>query len=143
MPAPDNSPTRSVTPATTIAAGATAAAVFSLLLTASPTAAAPMTGMRTATGAECSAFGSTPQFAGDVPSSADVLGFELGSQEVTPRQIEKYVGAVDAASERVISGVAATSVAGRPLTYAVVGAPDRVTPEALAQISRHAQLLRD
>jgi hypothetical protein len=72
-----------------------------------------------------------------------VLGFELGSQETTPKQIEKFVTAVDDASDRVASGVAATSVGGRPLTYAVVGDPERVTPEALAQISRHAQKLRD
>ena len=117
-----------------VALGSATALGAALVLAPTPTAAAP---------AACTAFGETPQFAGDVPSPADVLGFDLGTQEVTPRQIVKFVESTDAASDRVTSGVAATSVGGRPLTYAVVGSPGRVTPEALAQISRNADRLRD
>jgi hypothetical protein len=78
-----------------------------------------------------------------VPTPADILGFDLGTQETSPKQIVNFVGAVDAASDRVTSGVAATSVAGRPLSYAVVGSPENVTPDALRQIRHHAQRLRD
>ncbi len=120
-------------PVRLIASGA-AVAVGAALLLAPPPAAAV---------ADCSAFGSTPEYAGDVPSSEEVLGFALGDQEVTPRQIEKLVAAVDGASDRVMSGVAATSVAGRPLPYAVVGDPSAVTPAALDAISRQARQLRD
>ena len=62
-----------------IASGA-ALAVGAALLLAPPPAAAV---------ADCSAFGSTPEYAGDVPSPEEVLGFTLGDQEVTPRQIEQ------------------------------------------------------
>jgi hypothetical protein len=116
-----------------VAAGSAAAVVSALLLSGSPHAVA----------AACSAFGPTPVFSGNVPSPNDVLGFDLGTQETTPKQIVSFVNAVDDASDRVTSGVAATSVAGRPLSYAVVGTPDRVTPDALRQISHDAALLRD
>jgi len=59
-----------------------------------------------------------PTFRGDVPTGHDVLGFDLGSQEVTAAQSDAYVAAVDAASPRVVSGVFGHSVEGRPLTYA-------------------------
>jgi hypothetical protein len=91
----------------------------------------------------CSAFGTPGEYSGSVPTSDEVLGFPLGSQETTPRQIERYVAAVDAASDRVVSGSAATSVAGRPLPYAVVGDPSSVTPAALDAISHQAQQLRN
>ena len=93
--------------------------------------------------AACSAFGTTPDYSGTIPTDVDVLGFKLGNKGTSPRQISKYVDEVDAASDRVVSGVAATSVAGRPLPYAIVGDPANVTPDALKTISRHAQKLRD
>jgi hypothetical protein len=120
-------------PARLIASSA-ALAVGAALLIAPPPAAA---------GSECSAFGSTPEFAGTVPTAEEVLGFDLGDQETSPRQIQQFVAAVDAASDRVTSGSAATSVNGRPLPYAVVGDPSSVTPEALDVISDQAQRLRD
>ncbi|MFL6288531.1 MAG: M14 family zinc carboxypeptidase [Actinomycetes bacterium] len=120
-------------PARLVAVGSAATVAAALLLSGSPHAAA----------AACSAFGPTPVFSGDVPTPSDVLGFDLGSQETSPKQIVDFVTAVDDASNRVTSGVAATSVAGRPLSYAVVGSPDHVTPDALSQISRDAALLRD
>ena len=47
-----------------------------------------------------------------------MLGFGLGSQEVTAAEADEYVQAVDAASSRVVSGVLATSWDGHPLRYA-------------------------
>jgi hypothetical protein len=78
-----------------------------------------------------------------VPTPTDILGFDLGTQETSPKQIINFVSTVDSASDRVTSGVAATSVAGRPLSYAVVGSPENVTPDALRKIRHHAQELRD
>jgi hypothetical protein len=49
-----------------------------------------------------------------------VLGFPIGSQEVTSDESNDFIEAVDAASDRVVSGVAATSVEGRDLDYAIV-----------------------
>ena len=65
-----------------------------------------------------------PTFRGEVPTGNEVLGFDLGSQEVTSAEADEYVAAVDAASPRVISGVFGHSVEGRPLTYAIVGKPE-------------------
>lgn len=93
--------------------------------------------------AACSATGTPPDYSGTVPTDQEVLGFRLGFKGTSPRQISRYVQAVDDASDRVVSGVAATSVAGRPLPYAVVGDPDNVTKQALRTISRQAQELRD
>ncbi|HEX5017398.1 MAG TPA: M14 family zinc carboxypeptidase [Actinomycetes bacterium] len=116
----------------TTALAAAVGVAAALLLAGPPTAAAP----------GCAAF-DPPEFSGQVPSPTDVLGFDLGTQETSPRQIVSFVNAVDEASDRVTSGVAATSVAGRPLTYAVVGDPSRVTADALEQISRQANRLRN
>lgn len=93
--------------------------------------------------AACSAFGTTPVYSGTVPTAKDVLGFPLGKHRTTPGQINQFVSAVDDASDRVMSGVAARSVTGRPIPYAIVGDPDNVTPGALQTISANAQELRD
>ena len=80
-----------------------------------------------------------------VPTGEDVpsLGFEIGSQEVTSAQSNDYIAAVDTASDRVISGTAATSVLGVPLNYAIVGSEDNVTPDGLAGIQAAIDTLRD
>lgn len=93
--------------------------------------------------AACSATGQPAEYGGTVPTAKDVLGFQLGSKATSPRQINRFVRKVDRSSDRVSSGVAATSVVGRPLPYAVVGAPENVTDGALKTISRHAKELRD
>jgi hypothetical protein len=49
-------------------------------------------------------------------------------------QSDAYVGAIDAASDRVVSGVLGQSVQGRPLRYAIVGRPERVTGAGLAAV---------
>lgn len=65
-------------------------------------------------------------YAGEVPSPKDVIGFPLGKREVTVKQSDRYLLAVDDASDRVSSGVMAKSQQGRPLRYAIVGDPQDV-----------------
>ena len=84
----------------------------------SPGAAAP-------SAASCDPF-TAPVYAGNVPSPTDVLGFELGSQEVTSGEAEQYLRAVAGASSDVKGGVMAVSGQGRELWYAVVGRPQDV-----------------
>ena len=45
-----------------------------------------------------------------------------------------YLEAVDADSARVVHDVAATSVGGLPIDYAIVGTPERVTATGRAAI---------
>jgi len=78
-----------------------------------------------------------------VPTSEQVLGFPLGSEEVTTADSDTFLDAVDAASDRVTSGIAATSVEGRPLRYAIVGDPANATPEGLAAVQAKTAELRD
>ena len=84
-----------------------------------------------------------PTFRGEVPTGQDVLGFDLGSQEVTAAEANEYVDAVDVASDRVVSGVFGLSVEGRQLTYAIVGKPENVTPLGLAAVQSAARTLMD
>src|SRR4051812_45998787 len=69
----------------------------------------------------CDPFTTPPTYLHQAPTSQQVLGFPLGSQEVDVAQSNAYLDAVAAASDRVIADTAATSVLGRPLRYAVVG----------------------
>jgi Zinc carboxypeptidase len=85
----------------------------------------------------------TPAFLGTVPTSEEVLGFPLGSREVTAAETAEYVDAVDAASDRVVSGTFGTSWQGRPMRYALVGDPERVTPSGLAAVQEAVSKLRD
>ena len=62
------------------------------------------------------------------PRRSEVLGFPLGSREVTAAETNAYVDAVDAASDRVVSGTFGTSWQGRQLRYTLVGDPENVTP---------------
>ena len=73
---------------------------------------------RAASSATCDPIQTPPTFAGQTPTAQTVLGFGLGSQEVTAAEADEYVQAVDAASSRVVSGVLATSWDGHPLRYA-------------------------
>ncbi|HVQ86734.1 MAG TPA: M14 family zinc carboxypeptidase, partial [Actinomycetes bacterium] len=117
-----------------IAAIAVGVGLVAAGVTAVPAAGAPAT---------CDPFLTPADYKGATPTAKDVLGFDLGSQDVTVGQAAKFMGAVDAASDRVVTGTAATSVGGRPLEYAIVGSPDRVTPAALAEIRQGAASLRD
>jgi len=108
-----------------------ALAAFALLALAAPAAAAP-----------CDPF-TAPQLGGHVPAPKSILGFELGTKEVTTAQSDAYLGAVDAASDRVVTATLARTVQGRDLRYAIVGHPDRVTVAGLAAVRANAAKLMD
>ena len=93
--------------------------------------------------AACDPFLTDPTYDGTTPTDEQVLGFALGSQEVSVRQSDNFLAAVDSASDRVVTDTAAVSVGGRPLRYAIVGRPERVTAQALADIRAGAAALRD
>ena len=82
-------------------------------------------------------------FRGEVPTAQEVIGIELGARDVTTAESDAYLLAVDRASARVSSGVAATSVQGRPLRYAVVGRSANVTAKGLERVRRSAAALMD
>ena len=100
-------------------------------------AAAPAAAART-----CDPF-TQAEFRGKVPSSQQVIGIGLGDRDVTTAESDRYLLAVDAASNRVTSGVAATSNQGRPLRYAIVGEPGTVTPKGLDKVRAAAATLMD
>lgn len=112
---------------------ATAAAVLLPFLGSPPSASmaspAPPSG--------CDPF-TTPEYAGEVPTAEEVIGFPIGQQEVTVSESDAYLQAVSAASDRVTDGVLATSVEGRPLRYAMVGEPSDVR-----RAQRAAKVLRN
>jgi hypothetical protein len=91
----------------------------------------------------CHPIQTPPSFRGEVPTAEQVLGFSLGSQEVTSAESNAYVDAVDAASPRVVSGTLGTSWQGRQLRFALVGRPGNVTPRGLAGIREAARRLMD
>jgi hypothetical protein len=93
--------------------------------------------------ASCDPMQTPPSFRGEVPTAEQVLGFALGSQEVTAAESDAFVDAVDAASARVVSGTLGTTWQGRPIRYSLVGRPENVTPAGLADIQQAARALRD
>jgi zinc carboxypeptidase len=93
--------------------------------------------------APCDPISTSPVFMGQVPTAESVLGFDLGSQEVTAAEADAFTQAVDGASARVVSDVLGTSWEGRPLRYALVGKPENVTPAGLAAIREATARLRD
>ena len=111
-----------------------AAAVAALATPAAEASAAP---------ASCDPMQTPPVFGGAVPTSEEVLGFPLGSREVTAAETNAYVDAVDAASNRVVSGTFGTSQQGREMRYTLVGDPKNVTPAGLAAVQEAVSKLRD
>lgn len=93
--------------------------------------------------AACHPIRSTPEFSGVMPTAQEVLGFELGSEEVTAEESETYLNAIAEASDRVVAGTAGFSVENRPLRYAIVGTPEHVTEDGLAAIQASIDALRD
>lgn len=91
----------------------------------------------------CAPFQTAPVFAGSVPTPESVLGFALGTQEVTSEQIGQYLAALDQASARVVTGIAATSVQGRPLPYAIVGREENLTADGLDRLKKAVARLLD
>ena len=85
----------------------------------------------------------TASFRGEVPTAQQVIGIELGARDVTTAESDQYLLAVDRASARVTSGVAATSVQGRALRYAIVGSAANVTARGLERVRRSAATLMD
>lgn len=92
---------------------------------------------------ECHPIETDPRFRGGVPTPREVLGFDLGDQEVTVAESDRYVEAVAEESPRVVSGTLAESWEGRPLRYAIVGKPGDVTPKGLARVREATARLRD
>ena len=84
-----------------------------------------------------------PVFGGAVPTAEEVLGFALGSREVSAAEANAYVEAVDAASDRVVSGTFGASWQGRGMRYALVADPENVTPAGLAAVQEAVGKLRD
>src|SRR6266540_3467248 len=117
------------------------AAVAALLLTLA--VAGPARSVADVRVASCDPMQTPPSFRGEVPTAEQVLGFPLGSQEVTAAESDAYVDAVDAASPRVVSGTLGTTWQGRPIRYTLVGRPENLTPEGLAGIQQAARTLRD
>jgi len=115
-----------------------AASLVALSLLVSTAAIAPA-----ATLAACDPFGTAPTYDQGVRPASEVIGFDIGSQEVSVAESNAYLEAVDADSLRVVHDVAATSVGGLPIEYAIVGTPDRVTETGLGEIRASLQVLRD
>jgi hypothetical protein len=82
----------------------------------------------------CDPIQTQPDFRGTTPTAQEVLGFELGSQEVTSAESDRYLDAVDASSDRVVGGTFGTSAQGRPLRFAIVGHEANVEAGRLAEI---------
>jgi hypothetical protein len=122
-----------------LSAGITAVAIVALGITGVATAAPPSP--QAGSPVSCDPVGTKPQFRGAVPSPQEVLGFRLGSREATDQEIGKYWGAVDRASNRVVTGVFAQSLEGRPLRYALVGPPQ--TLQRLPDIRRDIMRVRN
>ena len=106
-------------------------------------AIAPGAQRSTAAPAPCDPMQTPSVFRGAVPTSEQVLGFPLGSREVTAAEANAYVDAVDAASDRVVSGTFGATWQGRQLRYTLVGDPKHVTPSGLAALQDALGKLRD
>jgi hypothetical protein len=117
------------------------AAITALILTLA--AAGPARSVVDVQVAACDPMQTPPSFRGEVPTAEQVLGFALGTQEVTAAESDAYVDAVDAASARVVSGTLGTTWQERPIRYALVGTPENLTPEGLARAREAARTLRD
>ena len=93
-------------------------------------------------GSGCHPFTTPAEFGEGVPTSEDVLGFELGEREVTVEESNEYLRAVARASDRVVADRLGESWQRRAMDYAIVGSEDNVTPDALRRIRKAARALR-
>ncbi len=123
-----------------ITVGITTASVVSVCFTSVATAS-PSSGSRSSIAAKCNPVSTKPRFAGDVPSPTKVLGYHFGKRQATNQEIARYWKVADRASNRIRTGVYATSVQGRPLRYALVGTPGAL--RRLPKIQRDLSRLRD
>ena len=74
----------------------------------------------------CDPMQTTPVFAGEVPTSQEVLGFELGSREVTAAETNTYVDAVALSRDWGVPDVFQTKV--KAGSFLVDGVPLAATP---------------
>lgn len=110
-------------------------------LVASASAQTPLAAPGAAPG--CDPTQTAPVYRGEVPSPKQVLGFDLGERQASAAESDRYLEAVAARSERVVSGTLARTAQGRPLKYAIVGRPELLTRAGLAKVRLDAGLLRD
>ncbi|MCP2339594.1 M14 family zinc carboxypeptidase [Actinomadura rupiterrae] len=108
-----------------------------------PTALATSASAAPPSPASCDPTQTAPVYRGKVPSPKQVLGIELGDREVTAAESDRYLEAVAASSDRVVSGTLATSAQGRPLKYAIVGRPELISRAGLTRVRGEAAALRD
>lgn len=78
-----------------------------------------------------------------VPTWERVNGFALGARAATGDEIERYLGAVDAASDRVRTREVVRTLEGRPITLAVIGRPAAIAPRALDALAGRIRALRE
>ena len=100
--------------------------------------------------ADCPPLATPAVFSGSVPTPQSVLRFDLGSREVTNQEANQYLDALAAKASpalktgaMVVTGVAATSVEGRPVKYAIVGDKAYLTTAGLARLRQTARQLMD
>lgn len=79
-----------------------------------------------------------------MPTWEQVNNFELGSRQATYDEVVKYLGAVDAASPRVIPGqLARKSWRGRALPYVVVSTEKELAAARLARTAKTMRAIRN
>ncbi|WP_026912919.1 M14 family zinc carboxypeptidase [Patulibacter minatonensis] len=77
-----------------------------------------------------------------LPTADAVLGRPLDAAPLSPEDADRYLLALDAASARIVTGVAGRSVQGRPLRYALVGDPRALAPARRRAISAALRAVR-
>lgn len=103
---------------------------------------APVATASAAAPASCDPFGPAAVDPG-VPTPTSVLGFPLGTRDVTTAESDQYLTALAQASPRVQDGVVGYSVLNRAIRYAAVGDPAWTSEAGLAQLSENIRQLRD
>ena len=84
-------------------------------------------------------FGDAVTFNQNIPTPADVLGFEIGTRHLRHDQLVRYLERLDAASDRVSLSVIGETHEGRPLLHLTITAPgNHARLEALR--TRHLEL---
>ena len=77
-----------------------------------------------------------------VPTQRKVVGFSPGQRPATDAEVQRYLAAVDAASNRVKTVRVGTSAGGRPITAAFVSLPAQLAQSRLDALSAGLQKLR-
>ena len=84
----------------------------------------------------------TTAFDPKVPTQRKVVGFSPGQRPATDAEVQRYLAAVDAASNRVKTVRVGTSAGGRPITAAFVSLPAQLAQSRLDALSAGLQKLR-